>query len=771
MPEHRGTEWPRGGRTADAMDRTFAAFAECIPAPVALLTPDARIRYLNTAFARTMGLQAERFLHGPLPDHWLMYPQEDLPRWRQLLQEAVQSDTCAGPVRFCLRSTDGSKIDVQAHAASPAGVLDCPAGFVLVTFQQVHEAAGPEQKPAEGSNRHEGLIEAPSDALFALDPAGRFLSVNDSWLQRFGYAAEEVIGTPAMDLVGPEFHAACQTTLEAVCAGRTKNNLLCRAIAKTGESINILVNLTPVFDSAGTVSHVLGTAGDITELTQIQEELRRSEERLRILFQHAPDGCYLCDLQGRFLDVNQAAAQVSGRTREELIGASLLELDLVPKSQRPRIATLLSMAASGRPLPRTEFRACRKDGTEGTVEITGHPVIIGGQTLLLGAARDITERKRAEDKLKESLSLLQATLESTADGIVVVDGQGKIKDFNERFRELWRLPNEVLATRDGRCAWAASAPLLKDPDGCLADLRELHHHPEQNGHGTIPFRDGRVIEYCSKPQSVGNQVAGRVWSFHDVTDAYRARQEQDRLLHQVTAINEELTHFAYVVSHDLKAPLRGIRVLAEWLCADCGDRLGDEAKENLGLLQNRVDRMHNLIDGILQYSRVGRILEDVVPVDLNILLPEIIDAIAPPAHITIRVDGRLPVIEGEKTRITQVFQNLLSNAVKFMDKPVGEVVVAGAEDADGWTFRVSDNGPGIEQKHFERIFKIFQTLAPRDEFESTGVGLALVKKIVEYYGGKVWVESELGQGSTFLFTFPTGNQRTHHEKLQTSAVG
>jgi light-regulated signal transduction histidine kinase (bacteriophytochrome) len=241
----------------------------------------------------------------------------------------------------------------------------------------------------------------------------------------------------------------------------------------------------------------------------------------------------------------------------------------------------------------------------------------------------------------------------------------------------------------------------------------------------------------------------------------------------VAAINEELTHFAYVVSHDLKAPLRGIKMLTEWLCADCGDRLDDEARENFGLLQNRVERMHNLIEGVLQYSRVGRVTEDVVEVDLNTLLTGIIDAIAPPEHIAIRIDGRLPRIACEQTRITQVFQNLLTNAVKYMDKPVGDVVVTCSEDADAWTFSVSDNGPGIDEKYFDRIFKIFQTLAARDEFESTGVGLALVKRIVEQYSGRIWVVSEVGRGSTFFFTLPKrrtpANGSQSHEDRQAPA--
>ena len=254
----------------------------------------------------------------------------------------------------------------------------------------------------------------------------------------------------------------------------------------------------------------------------------------------------------------------------------------------------------------------------------------------------------------------------------------------------------------------------------------------------------------------------------EISQRKRIEKRLAELLKKVKSANEELKDFAYVVSHDLKAPLRGISQLAKWLSEDYADKFDEDGKEQMRLLLSRVDRMHNLIDGVLQYSRVGKAEEEKVRVDLNELVPEIIDTLAPPGNIEITVEDELPVVKCERTRINQVFQNLLSNAIKYMDKAEGEIRVGCVEEGDYWKFSVSDNGPGIEEEHFEKIFKIFQTLAPRDEFESTGIGLSLVKKIIELYGGRVWVESKVGQGSTFFFTLPKQESEVKDdEKLKT----
>ncbi|MBI5751546.1 MAG: GHKL domain-containing protein [Hydrogenophilales bacterium] len=246
----------------------------------------------------------------------------------------------------------------------------------------------------------------------------------------------------------------------------------------------------------------------------------------------------------------------------------------------------------------------------------------------------------------------------------------------------------------------------------------------------------------------------------EMAERKRVQNKLAQFVTELKAANDELKNFAYIVSHDLKAPLRGIGSLADWLVADQAEKLDDEGREHLRLITQRVRRMDGLIDGILQYSRVGRIKETLTEVDLNQLLRDVIDSLAPPENIAIRIAGALPTIRTEKTRIQQVFQNLLSNAIKYMDKPQGEIRIACVSAGEDWEFSISDNGPGIETRHFKRIFQLFQTLAPHDRVKSTGVGLALVKKIVEQYGGKIWLESKLGEGSTFFFTLPKRGQRT-----------
>jgi len=276
--------------------------------------------------------------------------------------------------------------------------------------------------------------------------------------------------------------------------------------------------------------------------------------------------------------------------------------------------------------------------------------------------------------------------------------------------------------------------------------------------GTLAQEFNRMVERLTQARKKlleQSYSLGKAEMASRVLDETRKRAaELEEAYKKLGNVNQELKDFAYIVSHDLKAPLRGIKTLANWILSDCADKLGDQANEQMNLLLERVERMYHLIEGALQYSRAGRVEEKQKQVNLNDLIPEIINMVVPPENITVTIENELPVIECEETHIMQIFQNLLSNAIKYMDKPQGWIKVGCVEQDDFWKFSVADNGPGIEEKHFEKIFKIFQTLSTSPDFEGTGVGLTVAKKIVELYDGKIWVESKVGEGTTFFFTLP-----------------
>jgi PAS domain S-box-containing protein len=337
--------------------------------------------------------------------------------------------------------------------------------------------------------------------------------------------------------------------------------------------------------------------------------------------------------------------------------------------------------------------------------------------------------------------------------LCVISHDGKLINVNEAFTQFFHLSEDVIGLKyqdvvsEDECQIEPGQTSLLDNEISVQVYKTAVMLEKQEP----VFCSVRKTPYIDPDTQM---CIGTVVHFTDITCFKKTEQEQVELVEEIHKINQELTDFAYIISHDLKAPLRGIKTIADWISTDYSEQLGREGKEQLNLLINRVDRMHNLIEGVLQYSRIGRIKEALEPIDVNALIPEIGDLLACPQHIRISAQADLPSVTGEPTRIQQVFQNLIGNAVKYMDKSEGEINVSCVDNGAFWRFCVSDNGPGIESVHFEKIFRIFQTLVPRDEVESTGIGLTLVKKIIELYGGQVWVESEVGKGSTFYFTYP-----------------
>ncbi len=244
------------------------------------------------------------------------------------------------------------------------------------------------------------------------------------------------------------------------------------------------------------------------------------------------------------------------------------------------------------------------------------------------------------------------------------------------------------------------------------------------------------------------------------TESARLFREARELIAALEKSNHDLDQFAYVTSHDLRAPLRGIGNLGQWIEEDLGDTLTDKSREYLHLLRGRVRRLEDLIQGVLDYSRAGRVADAPADIDVRALVREVLDLIGKPKDAVVEIDPNLPTLRTMRVPLQQVFINLASNAFKYNPKPTPRVTIGAEPCAGGWEFYVRDDGPGIAPRYHAQIWGLFQTLHSRDRIESTGMGLAIVRKIVEAHGGRAWIESEEGTGATFRFTWPKDPPRS-----------
>ncbi len=491
-------------------------------------------------------------------------------------------------------------------------------------------------------------------------------------------------------------------------------------------------------------------------------------QSLEWLLTSATDAMLIIDHEGKIVLVNPALEKLFGFGRTEMLGQTI-EILVPARLRHAHVGQRADFFSQPRPRAMgggAELMALHRDGREFPVEVSLSPLQSSlAQPLVLATIHDITSRKAAEAALQESEARMRAIFETAVDAIITIDERGIMERLNPAAQALFGYSEAEAAGQN--VSILMPAPHRAAHDGYLehyldtGEKKIIGKGREVEGlrrDGTLFPMDLTVTE-----MKLGNRrmFTGMV---RDITARKLAEQHNRALMQEISSANEELTNFAYVVSHDLKAPLRGIGSLADWLATDYAEQFNDEGKEHMRLLINRVHRMSSLIDGILQYSRVGRVREAPLPVDLNQLLVDVVDLLAPPPRFRITVAPALPTVQIEPTRIQQVFHNLISNAIKYMDKPDGVIEIGCEDDGSHWRFSVRDNGPGIETRHFERIFQLFQTLASRDRVESTGVGLALVKKIVEMYHGQIWLESAMGAGTTFWFTLPKAGERIPFEK-------
>lgn len=609
----------------------------------------------------------------------------------------------------------------------------------------------------ESQARLESLVGSIDEIVFEFDEQGTYLNIwtaNDKILFR---AKSELIGKKISDFFGEEFTRSFVERFKRILETGKPETMEYEMEVQEGKRW-FLGRISRIGSAAGAPKTVCMLARDITERKQMMEALKESETFLNDAQKLAHVGSWHWDIATNDVTWSEELYNIFG-LRPENFGASY-EAFLQTVHEEDR--AFVKGKVDGSYVSHEPFTYhCRIVRPDGTIRITLHhgDVVVGedGRAVrMYGTTQDVTKSKDQEEKLERSLSALRAIVDSTADGLLVVDNHGKIITYNHKFIQMWGVPDSVIATKDDNKALEFALGQLKDPEDFLKKVRELYALPDAESYDEIDFKDGRIIERYSQPQRLGNESIGRVWSFRDVTDQRNFQEKLAAKAQELARSNADLDQFASAASHDLKEPLRSVASYLQLLEKKYLDNLDQDGKKYILRAVSASVRMQTLIEDLLRYARLGIKEQGLVEVDSSVVFRRMVEILRPyidEAGAKVKA-GPLPKVEFVESDLLQIFQNLVGNAIKFRSKDPPMVEVSARKDEGSWTFMVKDNGIGIEPQYFDQIFKVFNRLHSQRHYPGTGIGLAICKKIVEYHDGKIWLESEPGKGSAFYFTIP-----------------
>jgi PAS domain S-box-containing protein len=633
-----------------------------------------------------------------------------------------------------------------------------------------------ERRQAEEALHHEQTLMATlmknlPDAIYFKDAASRFLRVNPAMVRWFGLSdPAQIIGKTDTDFfTGEHASKALVDEQEIIRTGQPLVNIEEKETWPNGSETWVLTTKLPLRDDAGRIIGTCGISSNITERKRAEEVLRLSEERLlKVITQtrcilnsgqvEGPENWRERALNPEtpfhwdFPVQNEETAQkifplelAAGERYQQAWTRSRNHADHTQMNWSSGNALLNDL-----PFYRNEFRCIDKHGAGHWMQqfVTVRK-LAENRWQVFGVTTDISDLKRVEAELRRSETGLQATLESTADGILAVDSKGKVIKANRRFAELWRIPQSLMDAGDDRVLLDFVLKQLSDPDAFLKKV-QLLYSTDAVEMDTLAFKDGRIFERYTSPMKMEGVVIGRVWSFRDITE--RKRQEEE-----LKQKNSELERFTYTVSHDLKSPLVTVNTFLGYLEQDLARPDMERVKQDVAYMHTATKKMGQLLDELLNLARVGRKKNPAVRVTFRELAQEAVWLVAgriSTGGVKVQVADAIVTLEGDRPRLMEIWQNLVENACKFMgNQPQPQVEIGVEQRGSETVFFVRDNGAGIDPRYQEKVFGLFEKLDSKGE--GTGMGLALVKRIVELYEGRIWVESPgLGQGANFLFTLP-----------------
>jgi PAS domain S-box-containing protein len=661
-------------------------------------------------------------------------------------------------IRVGIERPDGARRWVSVNTAFLHRGDDTGYYGLVSTITDITESRDAEARLKESEARFRRTFELAGSGLAHVGMDGRFLRVNSSLCQMLGYTEQELVGLSVRDISHPEDRDAVDPQRERLLAGEVESARLEKRYVRKDGSV-MWASLTIAFerDAAGEPQYAISVLDDITTRRGAEERVRESEARFRRTFELAGSGMAHISMERRFIRVNRRLCEILGYPEHELLGLTGRQishpddLDII-NEQRP------ALYAGEIDAVRLEKRYLKKDRSVVWVKFTMTVERdAGGKPLYeIAVYDDITAQRDAEERVRESEARFRQTFELAASGIChVVDG--RFTKVNKALCDILGYPEKELL---GKHVKDVSHPDDRNvTDAARGRIRAGEIESARFEKRYIRGDNGAVV-WCDIGITLVRDVFGlpqyEVAIFDDITPQKDAEAALRAAHEELQRSNSELEQFAYVASHDLQEPLRMVASYTQLLQRRYDAKLDNDAREFMAYVVDGATRMKQLIEDLLAYSRVGTKGKDFKPVAsesaLRRALFNLRAAIEESGAVVTNDD--MPTLDADEMQLAQLFQNLMGNALKFRSDSVPRIHVSVKEQEAEWEFEVRDNGIGIEPQYYERIFMVFQRLHNKGEYPGTGIGLAICKKVVERHGGRIWVTSKPGEGSSFHFTLP-----------------